>query len=846
MEYKLNGSDIVVSLQDVHIDANVGESAKLDVQTAVNFIKSGQAEVNAVANARTAEFNANAAEKIAIVNAGAESASQSADSASDSANAAQGYASNAEDSATAAAASAESINFAKSTNTDLETDGEPSDDYVPTQKAVKTYVDDGLSHKVDGADLATVAFTGEYEDVVGTPNLATVATSGSYNDLTNKPTLGTMAAESASNYTKTANLASVALSGSYNDLTNKPTIPTVNNATLTIQKNGSTVKTFTANASANVTANITVPTKVSDLNNDSGFITSSALNGYATETWVGNQGYALSSSLATVATSGSYDDLLNKPTIPTVNNATLTIQKNGTAINTFTANASSDVTVNVTVPTQPSDIGAATSAQGALADTALQPNDNISELVNDAGYTTNIGTVTSVNNTSPDSAGNVTLSIPAAQVNSDWNADSGVAQILNKPTIPTDTGDLTNGAGFITSSSLENYVTTDTSQDITGEKTFVGQKRIKFKALDSNTKLGFTAFDSQNREIGYLEGQGNGNSTHKFRLGVYDTNSSLYDNSLGFEYYKVKGSDNATHRYNLLCPSLYDSTTTQDFYIPIDISNGDIKVRAGADGVINISTLLPSVPTNISAFTNDAGYITSADLPTVNDATITITQGGTTKGSFTLNQSSGATIALDAGGGSSYTAGTGIDITSGTISVTAPTIINSATGNNALTILGTPCTAEYGINIGVNSVTYLRSVVIGGDNTITPAQNSDGSDVIIGFRAKQTGGSGYGVAIGRASQISGGQFGIALGYGAVVSNNYSIQIGNGTNNEANSLYVGTSSSNNYKLLGNDGIIPAARLPIATSVSSASTNDEAVGAKLFYDTCGDIETLINAL
>lgn len=62
-------------------------------------------------------------------------------------------------------------------------------------------------------------------------------------------------------------------SGSYNDLADKPTIPTVNNATLTIQKNGTTVKTFTANASSNVTANITVPTKVSDLTNDSGFIT---------------------------------------------------------------------------------------------------------------------------------------------------------------------------------------------------------------------------------------------------------------------------------------------------------------------------------------------------------------------------------------------------------------------------------------------------------------------------------------------------------------------------------------------------------------------------------------------
>lgn len=113
------------------------------------------------------------------------------------------------------------------------------------------------------------------------PTLATVATTGAYSDLTGTPSLAT-----------------VATSGSYNDLSNKPTIPTVNNATLTIQKNGSTVKTFTANASSNVTANITVPTKTSDLSNDSNFVASSAL--------------------ATVATSGSYADLSNKPTIPTI------------------------------------------------------------------------------------------------------------------------------------------------------------------------------------------------------------------------------------------------------------------------------------------------------------------------------------------------------------------------------------------------------------------------------------------------------------------------------------------------------------------------------------------------
>ena len=45
--------------------------------------------------------------------------------------------------------------------------------------------------------------------------------------------------------------------------------------------------------------------------------------------------------------------------------------------------------------------------------------------------------------------------IPAAQVNSDWNAESGVAQILNKPSIPTKTSQLTNDGSDNTSTYLE-------------------------------------------------------------------------------------------------------------------------------------------------------------------------------------------------------------------------------------------------------------------------------------------------------------------------------------------------------------------------------------------------------
>lgn len=54
--------------------------------------------------------------------------------------------------------------------------------------------------------------------------------------------------------------------------------PTVNNGQLTIQKNGTTVNTFTANASGNVTANITVPTTVAELSDASTYVTQNSLS----------------------------------------------------------------------------------------------------------------------------------------------------------------------------------------------------------------------------------------------------------------------------------------------------------------------------------------------------------------------------------------------------------------------------------------------------------------------------------------------------------------------------------------------------------------------------------------
>ena len=120
---------------------------------------------------------------------------------------------------------------------------------------------------------------------------------------------------------------------------------TPKDGTLTIRKNGTTVGTFSANQATDETVNIEVPTATSELTNDSGFITGVSWDDVSDKP-----------SFATVATSGSYTDLSDKPTIPTVNNATLTIQKNGATVETFTANSSSDKTVNISVPTNTNEL----------------------------------------------------------------------------------------------------------------------------------------------------------------------------------------------------------------------------------------------------------------------------------------------------------------------------------------------------------------------------------------------------------------------------------------------------------------------------------------------------------
>lgn len=569
-----------------------------------------------------------------------------------------------------------------------------------------------------------------------------------------------------------ADLATVATSGSYNDLLNKPTIPdTTYMATTNTDQTISGDKTFTGTTKipagrtyiTNVYGTTNLGYWTSDIDGGSNITFQTMTASTRDINFKTNNGGKLTYNGSEVALASN---------IPTVNNATLTIQKNGTDVQTFTANASTNATANITVPT---DTGDLTNGAGFITNSAL------------SGYLQN--NATGVN-------------ALAVGDSSQSTAEGGVAV----------------GDGARANSTYSVAVGQDTRATNTNT-TVIGRaaKATQARAIAIGSGAEANAQDA-------IALKGINNTANTFQVYTYP----MLDMSNGL-IPDARISTNIARSADI--PSLAGYATEtwvgQQGYIT-GITSGDVTTALG---------YTPYSSANPNGYTSNVGTVTSVNntspdgngnvtlsIPTVNDATITITQGGVTKGSFSLNQASGDTIALDAGGGGSYTAGTGIDITSDVISVTAPTLTNTATGTNALTIAGTASTYAGATNVGklTSAGSYCTSIGFGASAT--------GSDTL---------------ALGCGASAS-GSYSKAIGDGAHCSGNHSTQLGYGTNSEANSFYVSTSSSNNWKMLGSDGLIPAARLPIATSVSSSSTNSETVGAKLFYDTCGDIETLINAL
>src|SRR5574344_1082919 len=207
-----------------------------------------------------------------------------------------------------------------------------------------------------------------------------------------------------------SNLAKVATSGKYSDLTGLPTIPTA-------------------------------VTKTSQLTNDSDFITSTTVNNtYAKKTDI-----PVIPTLATVATSGKYSDLIGLPTIP------VSVTKTSQLINDSKYVISTDLKT-VATSGKYSDLS-------GLPTIPVVPT-KTSELTNDSGYIKNTALATVATTGSyNDLADKPTIStLPTLAT----VATSGsYADLINKPTIPasvTKTSQLTNDSNFAVTSYVDSKI----------------------------------------------------------------------------------------------------------------------------------------------------------------------------------------------------------------------------------------------------------------------------------------------------------------------------------------------------------------------------------------------------
>jgi predicted nucleic acid-binding Zn-ribbon protein len=320
----------------------------------------------------------------------------------------------------------------------------------------KQYVDSGLSNKLDkktelykiygtdnGGAQITIVYTSDntyrtipYRDVYGNIGVGTAIKS---TDATNKDYVDTLVSSS------------------------------INDSVISIQKNGTEIDSFTLNQSTDKTIDIEVPTAVSDLTNDSGYVTSSSIGdaninlefssiAQSTGTKIlgaANQSMDTTTTLHVVAATGNYNDLINAPDIEEIENDISNL-KSGLS------QAESNITT----------------IQGNL-NNKLDKNStmNIVYGTDSLGYQTSYYINNSASaNTIPmrNGSGNIQVGTPVndsdaatkeyvdqhAGVQSDWNEtdNSKLSFILNKPSIPTTTSQLTNNSGFVADAS---YVHSD-------------------------------------------------------------------------------------------------------------------------------------------------------------------------------------------------------------------------------------------------------------------------------------------------------------------------------------------------------------------------------------------------
>ena len=249
-------------------------------------------------------------------------------------------------------------------------------------------------------------FSGSYNDLTDKPSLATVATSGDYDDLDNKPTIPDPQVQA--DWTE-----SDSTKASY--IKNKPSMPSAQ-----IQSDWNQTNSSEVDYIKNKPTIPTVPTNVSDFNNDAGYISSET-----DPVFTASPAYSITSQDITDWNgksdfSGSYNDLTDKPTIPDAQ-----IQSDWNQ---------SDNTAKDYIKNKPS-------IPAAQVNSDWNASSGVAEILNKPSLATvaTSGSYTDLTNTP---------TIPSAPVQSDWNEsdNTSLAYIANKPSIPVVINSITSGS----------------------------------------------------------------------------------------------------------------------------------------------------------------------------------------------------------------------------------------------------------------------------------------------------------------------------------------------------------------------------------------------------------------
>ena len=460
---------------------------------------------------------------------------------------------------------------------------------------------------VNGAGYITNADLGDYVQVTDLDAYAlktdldayalkTDLFSGDYNDLTNQPIIPTNNNQltNGMNYLVVADLAPYALkselfSGSYNDLSDKPTIPTDN----------------------------------SELANGAGYITSTSLDDYTPTV-----------DLADVATSGDYDDLLNQPTIPTDNSELA--NGAGYLINTdldpyalkteLFSGSYNDLSDTPTIPSDnteltngagyitlgevPSpDLEGALIFRGTVANQGELPVDAV---VGDLYYVTADDELFGRGETQWHQLGSVAdLSLYALKTDlDDYTPTADLAAVAtsgsyndlsDKPTIPTNNSELTNGAGYLVDADLDPYaLKTDLDPYALKTELFSGS----YNDLTNQPTIP-TDNDQLANSAGYITSAALDDYTLTADLATVATTGD-YDDLLNQPTIPTDNSQ-------LVNGMNYLTNTDLDPYA--------LKIELFSGSYNDLSDK-PDIPQNTSDLTNDSNFITLSDLPDSSTPTI--------------------------------------------------------------------------------------------------------------------------------------------------------------------------------------------------------------------------------